>query len=611
MFFCGENEGRGVAAGGRAPGKARPEGRFSGGIKRRASGQSKAHKEVDIPVKKICIGLLAALCLLWPMGGAAQTLTDAAQEGTLPVLPDFMGPIPRGIAQEAWAPVPAQLDEEEAAPQQADEPAESDPAQDEPVEGEPIKDDPAEDAQAEDAPVLAQPASVQDTDLTLRIETAQGRLDEGQTLTVTVIAGNPLPSDTPVTLTLALPERLTSAQPTTWQAVLPAAKTDESGNMIPSEIAFTREVTLAMGGEGEQATLQVEMGMGARFYRAQTAIELCVSDVRVTAAAEGVTDGRVQPGDAFAYRVEIVNAGAASRDVPLELILPDGLSLAGELPEGFVLSGRSVNGTVRAEAADRIGSALVPSQAAVTVPVQVDADALKDDADALRLLCGVLRADGERLAMPRVQVCGAQITARLIPEMDNLEAGAQMNLRIVVANTGLAPADVRVSCVLPQGLTLVKGADNDEATPGESAKVFPPEDGDLQAAAMLTEEAEMPVLEASLDGGTLIYALHMDGARETADGIAASTRVIDVRVQAEEPQRAIRESLVGTALAWSTDDETRLAEAVAVRVYTPAFMGITMDEWGGIFWATLLLVVTVACLYAAVRVDKDDDYCFD
>ena len=569
-------------------------------------------------MKKICIGLLAALCLLWPIGGAAQgqtglaqALTDAAQEGAQPALPDFMGPIPRGIAQEAWAPVPAEIEEEETASKQEVEPADEELIDEEPIDAEPTDEEPDDAEQAQAQMAAARPIAVQDTDLTLRIETEEDRLDEGKTMVVTVTAGNPLPSDTPVTLTLALPERLTSAQATTWETVLPAAQTDKNGNVIPSETSFVREVALAMGGEGEQAALQVEMSMGARFYRAQTELELCVSDVRVTAAAEGVTDGRVQPGDAFAYRIEVANAGAASRNVPVELILPDGLSLAGELPEGFVLSGRSVNGTVCAEAAGHAGGALMPSATVVTIPVQVDADALKDDDDALRLLSGVLRADGERLAMPRVQVCGSQITARLIPEVDNLEAGAQMNLRIVVANTGLAPADVRVSCVLPQGLTLVEKTREDEATPGESAKVFPPEGGDAQAAAMLTEEAEMPVLEASLENGTLIYTLHMDGASETADGVTASTRVIDVRVQAEEPQRAIRESLVGTALAWSTDEETRLAEAVAVRVYTPSFLGITMDEWGGIFWATLLLVVTVACLYAAVRVDKDDDYCFD
>ena len=49
-----------------------------------------------------------------------------------------------------------------------------------------------------------------------------------------------------------------------------------------------------------------------------------------------------------------------------------------------------------------------------------------------------------------------------------------------------------------------------------------------------------------------------------------------------------------------------------MRVYRPTFLGITKEDWGGIFWASLLLLVTVICLYAAVRSDHDkEDYCFD
>ena len=60
------------------------------------------------------------------------------------------------------------------------------------------------------------------------------------------------------------------------------------------------------------------------------------------------------------------------------------------------------------------------------------------------------------------------------------------------------------------------------------------------------------------------------------------------------------------------DGETQLGEAVAMRVKQPTFLGITYSEWGGIFWASLLLLVTVVCLYAAVRRDeRAEDYCCD
>ena len=56
----------------------------------------------------------------------------------------------------------------------------------------------------------------------------------------------------------------------------------------------------------------------------------------------------------------------------------------------------------------------------------------------------------------------------------------------------------------------------------------------------------------------------------------------------------------------------QLGEAVALRVYSPMFLGLTGDEWSGIFWAGLLLVITVACLYAAVCADSQkDDYVCD
>ena len=49
-----------------------------------------------------------------------------------------------------------------------------------------------------------------------------------------------------------------------------------------------------------------------------------------------------------------------------------------------------------------------------------------------------------------------------------------------------------------------------------------------------------------------------------------------------------------------------------MRVYRPMFLGITKEDWNGIFWASLLLLVTVVCLYAAVRSDHDkEDYCYD
>lgn len=441
-------------------------------------------------------------------------------------------------------------------------------------------------------------AGTESGDLTLELSAEPGRLEEGKSLTLRVTAGNPLAQDVPVTLTLKLPERLSCAGETVWEAVLPAA-----GEEGPSETAFTREVTLLEGGEDETATLEAELGMGARFYRARTELALCVPKVSVSATARGTQDGRVRPGEAFAYQLEVVNRGTASREVEIEMTVPEGVCVSGELPAGVEQDGHTLRCTVLSEAA----GTSAPSRISLSVPVTVEEDALEGDEDATRLLSGVLRVNGERMPMPRVQACAAQITAQLIPEADSLEVGAQMDMRIAVVNTGLMPSDVRVCCLLPEGLSPVP-QEKDGATPAEAA-ALPPDDGAApQAAAMLTEEAEAPeasAFEYTPENRTLIYALHMDAAQETADGVLASTRSLTVRVRADEPQSGLREKLVGASLAYDADGDMRMAEAAAVRVYTPAFLGITRDEWGGIFWAAVLLVVTVSCLYAAVRSSDD------
>lgn len=542
-------------------------------------------------MKKMCLIFLAALCLLWPMSGYAQGL------------PAFLSAVQEGLSEGL-------------------------------------------------ATGAAQAAL--DSELTLAVAAESGRIEAGKTLTVTVTAGNPRPLPADVTLTLTLPERLAIGDAPVWEATLPAAARDaQTGKLIPSVTTFTREVTLMPGGESAQAVIGCEMNMGTRFYRASMPMELCVADVTAEARALGAKDGRLTPGDAMTYEITIDNAGTAAKDVTVDLLLPDGVALAGELPEGMRFEGGRVKGSVTAEAAAQDETGRTPSTAVVTLPAVIEADALANDGDAMRLLAGQLRVDGKRVPLPRVQVCGPKISARMLPEMDQLQAGEEMALRVVVVNAGLAEADVRLSCMLPGGLTLVEdeaakaltaeaapettdapdaqmkanahdqpkdeakdsakddAADEDEGAP---AAVLPPDDGGtLEAAAVLTPEAEAGAKAVRQENGTLIFNLHMDAASETDGGVDASTQVLNLRVRADEPQQNLREQLVGATLAWSTDEgQTELGEAVAVRVYRPMFLGLTAGEWSGIFWAGLLLLVTVTCLYAAVSSEeKRDEYICD
>ena len=191
-------------------------------------------------MRKMSMIVLAALCLLWPMTGAAQGL------------PAFLDAVEDGLATGL-------------------------------------------------STGAVQAASAMDQELTLEIGAEDGRIEEGEALTVTLTAGNPRPVDTAVTLTLKLPDRLEAADGTTWEAVLPAAQVDEqTGELVPSVSTFAREVTLKPGGASETVSLESEMSMGTRFYRASVPLELCVADVRAAtpsnAAELAVPDRRELAG---------------------------------------------------------------------------------------------------------------------------------------------------------------------------------------------------------------------------------------------------------------------------------------------------------------------------
>ena len=126
--------------------------------------------------------------------------------------------------------------------------------------------------------------------------------------------------------------------------------------------------------------------------------------------------------------------------------------------------------------------------------------------------------------------------------------------------------------------------------------------------AVLAEGAEQLVDEPEIrqENGAAVFSLHIDAAGEDA-----ATRVVTLHVRADEPQENIKERLLGATLAWQTDaGETQLGEAACVRVYQPMVFGLTKDEWMGILWAGLLLVVTVSCLFAAFNSEnKREKYC--
>ena len=452
----------------------------------------------------------------------------------------------------------------------------------------------------------AKPAAVQtavstEGELELALSADAARMEEGQAVTLTIAAQNPLSREVQVTFDLALPERIACAQETAWEAVLAPVGSGEGGVAAPSVTTFTRTLTLLPGGGSERAEIACEMGMGTRFYRAKQPLDLCVPDVTVNAAMIGGEDGRLEPGETFAWQIEVDNAGTAAKDVELALVLPDGVTPVGETAPGMTLEGRRMTGVVRAEAAQAGDDGLTASEMVIELPMQVDEDALSGDADATRLVAGTLYADGVRVPLPRIQVCGAKISAHLSAESDALEPGEETTLRVFVLNEGLADAHVRLACALPEGLELVQEDEQQrERTPASAA--FPDDSGTLpgpDAAPAMTFAAAEDAM--TYENGTVVLSWQMDGAQEGESGVTANTDVFDIRVRALEAQDHLRERMVGASLAYSVNGgEMQFGQALALRVHTPSFLGVSKEDWNAIFWACLLMMITVSCLYAAV-----------
>lgn len=295
-------------------------------------------------MKKWCLMVLAALCLLIPTVGSAQGL------------PDFLQAVQTGLSEG-----------------------------------------------------LSAGSAAMEKDLTLSVTASDARVEAGRDVTLTIRAENPRPAETRVALTLSLPERLAAQanEALAWEAALPAAEMDETGALVPSVTTFTRTLTLMPGGESAQGTVTAEMNVGSRFYRQSLPMALCVADISAKTSVTGAENGRLTAGKTMAYAVEIANAGTAEKTVPVELILPADVTLSGDLPEGFTRSQRQIRGEVKAAAA----AGDEPFTTTLVFPMTVNEDALDGDEDAMRLLTGALRVDGKRVALPRVQLCGAKISA--------------------------------------------------------------------------------------------------------------------------------------------------------------------------------------------------------
>ena len=239
-------------------------------------------------MKKWCLMVLAALCLLIPTVGSAQGL------------PDFLQAVQTGLSEGLSA---------------------------------------------------GSAAMEKDLTLSVTASDARVEAGRDVTLTIRAENPRPAETRVALTLSLPERLAAQANEALAWEAALPAAEMDEMGALVPSVTTFTRTLTLMPGGESAQGTVTAEMSVGSRFYRQSLPIALCVADISAKTSVTGAENGRLTAGKTMAYAVEIANAGTAEKTVPVELILPADVTLSGDLPEGFTRSQRQIRGEVKAAAA--------------------------------------------------------------------------------------------------------------------------------------------------------------------------------------------------------------------------------------------------------------------
>ena len=239
-------------------------------------------------MKKWCLMVLAALCLLIPTVGSAQGL------------PDFLQAVQTGLSEGLSA---------------------------------------------------GSAAMEKDLTLSVTASDARVEAGRDVTLTIRAENPRPAETRVALTLSLPERLAAQANEALAWEAALPAAEMDETGALVPSVTTFTRTLTLMPGGESAQGTVTAEMNVGSRFYRQSLPIALCVADISAKTSVTGAENGRLTAGKTMTYAVEIANAGTAEKTVPVELILPADVTLSGDLPEGFTRSQRQIRGEVKAAAA--------------------------------------------------------------------------------------------------------------------------------------------------------------------------------------------------------------------------------------------------------------------
>lgn len=407
--------------------------------------------------------------------------------------------------------------------------------------------------------------NIRDLDIALTSDKTQ--LCAGETARMQVEIVNPRMHPCTVTYQFTLSEEAcfaVSGAPMEETLFLPAARLTETGEIIPGSVRRTYGVTMqptAQDGEGwMRVTAAASMQEGSRWYQSAQNLTLCAPQVSAVLRATHTTPA---PQEMFFYELVLTNSGSAAAENAVQLTLPTGVSYApgeenkasaDEAQEMTTLraQGNTIFATVQVPAAkyDAQGALLEASQTILRVPVTVDAQVLDDVPKAQRVLSCGAQVDGQKLQEERITVCGPIIDCTLTPTMRDMEMGETMYYTCRVENSGYAPADVRVTVQMPQGMEFTRFS-----TRGQGNKIA---------------------------GDTLSWRVHLEKPLRNIAGEPEPTHaVITYQVRASALDEGVKALIIPATAAYQIGESGKplLTKTALTTVHRPTVCGLSAEEW--------------------------------
>lgn len=416
-------------------------------------------------------------------------------------------------------------------------------------------------------------------DLSLVAQADKQTIVEGDVVTLEAVVTNPHLYEEAVSVRLSVAQDRfeIDGSPLEWQGKLPAATLDAKGTVEPSRtrLVWQMRVLPVPGGDDglQELDAVVTMAQDSRYYQSAASFELLAPRISVRTNASSRT---AQPEGALVYTVVCTNNGPAAGSVQVRQELPEGLKAIDlEAPAAARIEGRTLVWDVTVPAATYDGDTLVePAHVVRIAKVEVEAGVLDGVSSGRKVLVSDVTANGERLTPQRLTVQGPLLSLQIECGVQNVRAGDEIPVALIVSNKGRADADVTLQTVLPKGMALSRFV-----TRGMHNKI---------------------------SGQTLSWQVHLDAAQMGLDGRLVPTQErIEFVAKAQAVGEGERQRLLGVFSTYRAGNQAPgISNVAQVTLSRTTFLGATQEEWAALFWATLLLLVTGVCLYCTIRREK-------